>query len=293
VPDPKQPSGSGMPPGDACNGSDLAVLNDLGGVTLSDLAGDDLSVSSTVDLARHLPEGGVDAGGGSKCAGLPLLFCDGFEGGSLAAPWTTDRVRSPEDGGPLPTVLVESGRSYRGSHAVHSHVDQLGGQTYVQALFRQNNVGPMGHLYVRAFFYLDPGLAGTSSLFWAVTQDQAPYGGIGMAFEPNKHLDWYTYYAPINRGGISNTLMPYGRWVCMEWEVDDGPIPTTDAGTGTMHVWMDDAEISDLALQQVWTKPFFHGYTFGFDFNSNGTTGPLDIWVDEVAIDGARIGCVQ
>jgi hypothetical protein len=258
-PDQKDSDGDGV--GDACASADLGVP--------SDLAGSDA------------------AGGVSKCQGSGLLVCDSFEAG-IGSLWFIEEVPQSSV-----TVQAELGRAYRGTRAVHAHVAAITGGTYVQAKIRESTMVPTGTIFARAFFFVDDNVIprGTQLMFTA--QRVSPYSGIAISATSNTHrLAYYTWATPTGGSGFeSPTQVPYGRWICMEWELNEGPLPTTDAGTGSMRVWMDGVEIADMYRANMYSRPFFGNLGFGFEFTAGADVGPLDMWIDEVAIDGSRIGC--
>jgi hypothetical protein len=275
VADPLQENQRGNGPGDACFTS--------------------VDMGTTKDLAVPFdakPEP-FDGGGQSKCNGSGLLLCDGFESGGFGTLWAKDLVRSPQDGGPQPTVLVESGHAYRGSYAVHAHVEPLQKSTYVQAAIYENTVAPSGQsVFIRAFLFIE-GITGVETNLMYAAQKVSPWGGVALSNDPTNTIAIDDWADPTGQWAMSPAVTPMGRWACFEWEIDNGPTPSTDAGTGMARVWIDEVEIPELNVQQLWTSPFFGSFGFGFDFTTSAAVGPLDIWIDEVAIDGNRIGCAR
>jgi hypothetical protein len=290
VPDPLQPNAAGSGPGDACRGAldlsaaavdgaaDLAVP--LDGAT-SDLAARDASS----DLA-----GGDLASSASRCPG-GLLLCEGFENGfdttTLWNPITT--FRPLDGGGNLPTFTVDNVHTYRGTHALHIHVDPITVTGYVQAKIGENAAAPHGTMFMRAFFYLPstPVMATDTELI-SVVQESDPYAGMQLGLNSGGGLGFSSWTG--NGANVdSATSMPFNRWVCVEWEiVESSPL---DGGTGSVHAWIDDVEVNDLRVGGLWTLPWLGAVAFGFDFTASNNLSAIDAWIDELAVDGQRITC--
>jgi len=297
VADPDQRDTNGDGAGDACGGAP----GDLGG---SDLAGADLHVTTApdlsgvdlagVDLARSFSDGGggVDAGGGSKCVGAPFLFCDGFENGFDSGHW----VRRIDRGDSLarPTVEIDSVHAYRGAYSLHSHIDPLPtSDTYVQAKAKWLGAAPASALFVRAFLYLSMDLQSQNDSLMSMDQEVEPYGGMSLDIDNNGKLVIGTYTTPAGPNYYSSTAIPFNQWFCVEWEADRGATMSTDAGTGTTRVWIDDVEVMDLDLSDITNQPFYGSVAIGPELSNSGALPAIDVWIDEVAIDASRIGCLN
>ncbi len=73
-----------------------------------------------------------------------------------------------------------------------------------------------------------------------------------------------------------------GRWVCIEWLVTPG----------SMTMWIDDAIVSGLD-DVAWTTPASaNRVSLGLQYTS-GDAAPIDLWLDEVIVDSAPIGCTK
>lgn len=84
---------------------------------------------------------------------------------------------------------------------------------------------------------------------------------------------------------LSTTAFPIGRWTCLEWAVEVGT-------PGTVSMWIDDAPISGLQTVPRNTPPIFDLASLTLSYQATRTAS-VELWQDEVIIDGARIGCVR
>jgi hypothetical protein len=261
--DQKDSAGNGI--GDACGGADAAA-----GVR-----------DGSVDVATEKSDGGA-----SLCPGT-FVLCESFENGLNN--WAMDQIGP--DGG-APTVDVDGTRAFRGTHSLHIHVPpQAGNGDYIQALLRESDVTPAGSYFIRAFVFIDANNRVSPGQFMSVTQSTDPYAAMSLRVsDSGGFLSWYSWADPYGPSVDTITPIPFGRWSCVEWEVDDGAT-AGDAGTGKQRVWLDSVEVADLHFDNVWTRPFFYGVHFGYDFNVFGARGAADLWFDEVVIDTARVGC--
>jgi hypothetical protein len=81
-------------------------------------------------------------------------------------------------------------------------------------------------------------------------------------------------------GITSNIKMTMGSWVCYEWQI------TGIGGAGTFTSYVDGMMIA----KQNGTIPALTRQRIGFQRYMPGTAGEL--WIDDVAIGAARIGCL-
>jgi hypothetical protein len=91
----------------------------------------------------------------------------------------------------------------------------------------------------------------------------------------------------------SATAMPTGTWACVEWKFDG----TQDR----MELWLDGAKLDDLTVLgqgegcighdtgDQWLAPTFERLRLGFE--SYQSDDPRELWIDDVVIDDAPIGC--
>jgi hypothetical protein len=283
--------GDGVPDAvDNCPGTPNADQKDSDGDGVGDACpGVDGGADAGMDLGGDLNVAPSD-GGPSLCPGS-FVVCESFENG-LSGFWVTSETRSPDDGGPPPSVAVETGRAYRGTHALHIHVPSLDPSTYYQALLGESTRTPAGSYFVRAFVFFDNNNQFNSGQFMAAGAIVDPYGAMNLRIsDSGGFLGWYNWSDPYGPRFDSTTPIPLGRWACLEWEVDGGAT-NGDAGTGKMRVWIDSVEVPEFHLDNLWSQPFFYNVLFGYDNDTYGMSkSPTDLWFDELVIDTARVGC--
>jgi hypothetical protein len=248
---------------------------------------------------------GSAAGGGAGapgCAGLPL--CEDFE--AYAEDSTPNGVWSKQGGG---TARVDASRPHRGAQSVHIVTGESeGGRVWLRTT--TDRLFPTRHFFGRMWMYLDA--LPTTEVHWDMIEAQ------GTADEPEAWDDPFeialryggqldenflaNFETPGSYGGegprtdcakFSETRMPFGRWACMEWELD--------ADAEVMRFWLDGEAIEDLEVHKegtqcisdgtdgVWYYPTFESLNLGW--REWWEAGTRELWLDDVALATERIGC--
>jgi len=249
-----------------------AAVEDLAG---ADLAGadlkplPDLSVSfdlTTNDMARNP----------SLCPGS-FKICDGFEDATINALWSQDT-----SGG---TFTLDNTFSYRGNQSLHLHDNgaAAAGADPFTNLVTHMAFPLSGVAYARVFFYFPPSFPGnfTQVINFSNT------GGSGVAFgTKNNHPVLNDYASPADYAESTATIMT-GQWVCLSLSV------TQTASTGTVKVFVHDAEATDVTTTTSGTPTMDHVY-IGLDWNNNpANQPPTDVWIDEVVINDSPVSCTM
>jgi hypothetical protein len=250
------------------------------------------------------PDGGTPDSGTPRDGGCTFLICDDFEAndaGVIPAGW--DFTVYPNAAG---TALVDTTRAVSGTKSVKfESVQNAVFNSIVQ--LRHNLALPQNNFYgrMRVWFPKTPQphhwnliegwgyLPNTSR-----TQQNEilyQYGGsvqIGSPMLPDAGHTLSAYYLSNSTDCEQSSLgwMPVQRWVCVEWQFDG----TNNAA----RFWLDGTEVTDLAITDprsgcggTWTAPVFERVDLGW-YNVQTENGmPMDLWVDDVAIDSARVGC--
>jgi len=215
-----------------------------------------------------------EAGGASLCATAGLLFCDGFESG--LAQWGADAVggHSSPDGAHV----------FRGKQALHASVDAIPQTGSAWARQQHNQVWP-SDVFVRVFLYqASPLPASTYDFVELVGGFGPPYAGVELRGQRPDNLAATTFVSPQMNWG-SATALPLDQWACLEMEMD--------ATSATFRAWLNDAQVADMTQTFTPPPPTYGILKVGMAYFQAAAQGPTELWIDEVAVDGARIGCAK
>lgn len=226
--------------------------------------------------------------GTSRCAEAGTLLCDGFEGSALDPSWT------PE--GPVP--VIDPTRAARGGSSLHVHADG-NGRSYVKhtAIFPVADNAYWG----RVFVWFDALPTAPDWAHWTIVGATGPdvpgeirVGGqldpffganrYGVGTDGGATGDW------TNLDDDGGPVAPAeDRWVCVEWH--------HDATADTTAFYVDAVEHPSLATTAAdhggYLLPAFDAVWIGWWLYQGGSAPDhFDVWMDEVALDTERIGCV-
>jgi len=203
-------------------------------------------------------------------------FCEPFEGATLDLSRWVPFQHNTE-------VMVDGTRPRRGSGSLHIHSlgsmmnDPVRGT--IQAPF-----GGDGQLFVRAWFYTSQ--TPVQQEFFAAHQN--PPGPM----DPNLSLygnngalsTWNSVAAPTAITPSTTTIMP-NRWVCLEWEIDH-------QAPQRMNAWVDGVAVPELAtVAPTEPNPPISILLAGFEDFDVSAKPVLDVWIDDVVVATAHIGC--
>jgi hypothetical protein len=209
---------------------------------------------------------GGSSGGGASCASYTL--CDDFEGAApddAASAW-----KIIKNGYTVETVTTQA---HSGTHSVHVAATANGGYGYIS----ETKTFPATDFWGRAFLRLVAPSSGHEVFVAADTSMMEPSG------------DQMRYLNNTGGGGIitnargndksygGGTKIPMSTWFCYEWH----QTPTE------VHVYLDSKEVTDAKR----TEPELSlvAMVLGFERFGGGTAG--DIWIDDVAVNSAQVGC--
>jgi hypothetical protein len=243
--------------------------------------------SGGVSGASGAGDAGESQGGAANgCADLPL--CEDFE--SYGVGQTPNGIWQKQGGG---SATVDTTRPFRGEQSVHIVTGESeGGRVWLHTTTDQ--VFPTRHFFGRFWMYLDA--LPTAEVHWDMIEAQ------GTADEPAAWDD--PFEVALRYGGqldgpstdcakFSETRMPFGRWACMEWELD------SDAEV--MRFWLDGDAVEDLEVRKVgtqcisdgtdgvWYYPTFESLNIGW--REWWEAGTRELWIDEIAVASERVGC--
>ena len=241
--------------------------------------------------------------GPSRCAAAHFALCEDFESGALdPALWTVS--------GAAPTVDTEE--AARGTHALHVRVTGKGASTISES---KTFPAPNDTYYGRVFVYFKSLPHPTPSFHYAHWTIVAASGsgvtgevrlggqlqngvnrfGVGTDSrdDPAGTGDWTNPDRDPGPDGAPPAV-PTGRWLCLEW-MHDGAHHRT-------RFWWDGAQHPSLATTPTtphqgragvpFKLPAFTDLWLGW-FEYQPTDQPFELWLDEIAVDGARIGCAS
>ncbi len=253
-------------------------------------------------------DSGSDAGGGrdfstdrakffgaSRCAAAGVELCESFESGTLdTATWSVV--------GTAP--VVDGVQHARGTKALH--VTKTGnGASYIKET--KTFPAPMNTYWGRAFVYFNalptaPGMtyahwtfiaaSGTGvsgeirlsgqlqsgkNLFGVGTDDRVDANGTG---------DWTTSDADLGPKAV-----PTAQWLCIEWLHGGATNETRFYWDATEHPSLHTTSSMHGGNANPYILPQFTNVWLGWD-EYQTSTEPFEMWIDEIAIDKNRIGCV-
>jgi hypothetical protein len=226
--------------------------------------------------------------GDSRCSD-DFDLCEDFETGGLdTGTWSTM--------GAAPTL--DNTRAARGERSAHFHSTDNG-----LMLIRTTNIFPVANnnYFGRLFVWFDALPSAPQWAHWTIAGAQ---GGGEAEIRVGGQFD-----GQINRFGVgtdhgatgdwtrldedSDEPVPVRTWLCVEWQHDGAADET--------RLWIGGVERTSLRTAaddhggddgEEYLLPEFESAWVGFWQYATGVTPEeFDVWIDEVAFDGERIGC--
>ncbi|MDX2020916.1 MAG: hypothetical protein SF187_11810 [Deltaproteobacteria bacterium] len=233
--------------------------------------------------------------GESRCGQSGLKLCDGFEGAAIdTAVWQLQKQGTN-------VVELVSDEHARGNKSVHIRANNGFGNLRTTKVFPMPNNTYWARMFVKVKRF--------STVDWAHwTMAEATGAGDGSLIRVGGQ---YNSVDKKNRWGVGSDGGPTGdwtrhdkdpngapvepavnRWVCLEW-LHDGKNNVT-------RFFVDAQEHPSLATSATngntskpnvpYVLPMFASVWFGW-WQYQADAVPFDLWIDELAIDGQRIGC--
>jgi hypothetical protein len=247
--------GPGVGDGAAAPPSDFSTA-------MSDLAVPPLDADTVIALSDLSMQG-------SQCSSANLLFCDGFEDPALPG-WGQISVNG--------NVTVDQKHAYRGQSALRAH--QNGGAGTATALVVASLAYPSPDVYVRAFGFVEAAAPSTNT-FMRIQQSAGKQASLDLQMAPSQFLTRISGSGDIES---SQVTIPIGRWFCIEWQVHV-------AQNGYFQLNIDGQMVWTSSIQDMTNKPAYNWLVAGLD--GPGASAAYDLWLDELAVDGAPIGCAK
>lgn len=229
--------------------------------------------------------------GASRCANLNAALCEDFEGTSINANvWSASGT----------TPVLDPSKAARGAQSVHLHAD-MNGFSYL----RTSAIFPAlaNKFWGRMFIWIDalpvtPDYAHFTIVEAAGTGDSSKireggqYRKFGVGTDGGPTGDWTN----INKDPTAETApeIPEKQWICVEWLYDQTSDETRFFSDGVEHPSLHTfPKVAHGANQNVeFHLPTFNSVWVGWwMYQSNPTPDHFDVWIDEIALDGNRIGC--
>jgi hypothetical protein len=221
-------------------------------------------------------DAGID-GPTRPCYKDRLPLCEDFESGSWGAAW------SPLGASDSGHIVVDGTRPHGGMFALHLTTDASANSPIRALLEEQLSVTNSGPMYMRGYFYL-PSSVDTSALGLVLMALDGPNGmGLELQVTTNGTLGISNYSFSPGSFGPTTTALPRDRFTCLEWLLWPN---------NSIRIWLDgneipltiDATVSVTLMEMGWGPRYF--------FTPSAKVYPAtELWVDDIVIDSARIGC--
>ncbi|HKU41140.1 MAG TPA: hypothetical protein VJR89_23420 [Polyangiales bacterium] len=224
---------------------------------------------------------GDDEDAGTSDAGTPppwcpsrsdVLFCNGFEDDEFGK-WSY----TIEDNG---TAVQTNVRKVSGEAALHATTGQVGPNNQARKAMQALAKTKSGDLWMRYDYYVPSSVVVNSQFSAGVMSEITdPYAGFSLLVLPTR-ID----ISSMSGFFQGTTAFPRDRWVCVELHVRVHP------SDGRFEVYLDGA----LAVQSPATNSVpADGYSVaevGIHYAQQGQ-GPVEVYVDDVAVARSRIPC--
>jgi hypothetical protein len=248
------------------------------------------------DAAIDAPSDAFAADGAGPCVTQGTELCDGFESGSIdARVWGVNTT----DGASL---TVDTQHVHSGAYALHVRLvpgQQSTAQVTDSVTFpARNNL-----FYTRAFFYFYPDLPADNmggfhmAYLLATGNNTLGYVQAGLGSAGNKqYLGYSEYYGDgpnvVQHGATFTEFGPDSptqivpmTWICLEL------MQGGDATTTSRRVWVNGNELTEQESDYSGRPPPMFAQVSVGVLQYHVTPILSDVWVDDVRVSSARIGC--
>ncbi|MFT5358058.1 MAG: hypothetical protein ACI9KE_005295 [Polyangiales bacterium] len=295
-----------VPADDAAVRTDTEVATDAG----VDDAGADAVRSDAEPIDAGMSDGSLDSAPDAaltdRCEDARL--CERFddyadvtslEDGQRFGPWRTAH-RTPGS-----VMDLDDTRSVSGGRSLHVRIDdeaRAGGRLFTtgdQPLFEDAPT----QLYGRMMMYVgDNG----HSVHWTM------FGASGPALDVPGRRATYLFsslrradanqFSAVNYvnndpaqdcWNSSDTPIPSGRWMCIEWSADSVTRQVRMSMDGSPILAVDETGqgcVGDVPNDSPWFGPTFDQFYVG-TWSFHPMVGPLEVWIDDVIVDTTPVAC--
>jgi hypothetical protein len=168
------------------------------------------------------------------------------------------------------TATVGTDQAHSGTHSVHI----VAPNTSASAFITETKTFPAADFWGRAWLrFKGPAGGHQMNIYVAVPGDQLRLFnrlGTSEAIQVN--------FQKTDKFYASKTTVPQEKWFCYEWHVS----------TSATHIYKDGMELTDVGAVPGVTGAT--GLSLGYQRFATGTAA-ADLWIDDVAVDTAQIGC--
>lgn len=233
--------------------------------------------------------------GSSRCARAGLLLCDGFEGDTIdSSLWKVE-----ESGENL--VELDAGQAARGTKSLRIHASNGFGFIRNESLFPLPDNDYYGRIFVRVARFSQAAWA-----HWTLVEAAGTGNGSKIRIGGQYRTD-----EGKNRWGVGSDGGPTGDWTTPDDDPDGLPVePPVNAwvclewlhqgSTNVTRFFVDGEEHPSLATtaqehggnRADYVLPQFQSLWVGW-WQYQADPKPFEVWIDEVAFDDERIGCVE
>ncbi len=238
----------------------------------------------SVDAGAPAPDAAAFYGS-ARCGSSGALLCDSFEGNAVdTTKWTLESNAAN-------TISIDTTHHARGAKSVRFHMQGTG--TYQYAWLGDTKVFPQlkDHVFGRIFYMVQK--LPTKNMHWTTIEASGgplpgkTYGAkMRYGGEYDNFIANYTTTQGVESAVRSTTAFPIARWACFEWEYD--------RANSVVRFWMDEVPVSDVSVTNTsWIQPAYDKINLGWQNYQANLAAPMDVWMDEVALDSSRIGCVK
>jgi hypothetical protein len=249
-------------------------------LTLARLGGGDAATPPDAAAPDATPDGSDAAPDATPACPTSVAFCDDFESGAIDPHWYTFTD-------PNTAVTVDKTFAHRGTGSFHVHVDPLAASAEIKGELGEIATfpTPSGSFFMRAFYYL-PASFPTGMWFRILSTfaPSPPYDGLNVADSAGALV--------VEDQNTANTGLPIptGRWLCVEWSVDTAPVAAVSQGT---RLWLDGTQVLDVRESTTPAAMPLGVVDFGLLVATPPAGVPIDLWIDDVIVDFAPIGCAK
>lgn len=223
-------------------------------------------------LDAHATDAAID-GAGPACK---ALFCEDFETGKLdAARWELDVGYDAAN-----TVTVQATKTHHGGYAARAHLANAGGgfaNIRTKAPFPKLASDFWGRAYV---FHTIDATVGHNAL----VKVESGAGGVLEVGQSQGKVQ-LTFYPPSGEApaGYASSI-PEAKWTCLEWHMAKA--------APQIELFADGVSLASYTYSGAATVPAFTAIKLGIETHSSNTSTD-DVYIDDVAFDAARLGCLQ